>query len=505
MAMILLAIMAAMSVGFYSAIEMGTSISDNQQYMQRSSAAAESALTFGKYQLTLPTGSATGFWLPANTWPGNLLAELYAYMGPNLNGTANMGSNNPTTQPSGAPASPFASFSTAVSGYMTIPGPKSNGSPTWMSTDGIGGQAYLEMAPVPVYNASTASNVNTMSLFMLAVGQNSNSLVTPITRKQQVEYNFINPIFDYGLVSYGQIDITPGSGNTVQVAGSNGSVLAIPPAVPANTKPIVVNGASTFSGDFYYTGLVNKTTINWGSAASGKLTVNGQIPFNGQYGTVFPNVTAPATPTFDSSAFAQFATTNYPAAAPSGVGNFNVTDSSTTTLTNAQLQSPKAGTSVTYIFNNLSAINGVLYLQPNVNVTFNYAANGGLAVNGWIVQANGASSGKVIFNGGVTQTTLTGSGYPANEYMLANGAALLLPNDTINFNAASSFANSIIGGNINFSANSTIVGSILNMGTSPMSFNANVKITITGGGGSAPIGVNGYYQAAPSTYTEVYP
>jgi|GEM_PF-4712478 len=464
LAMMYLSIIAMLAVGFYSAVNMGSSIADNEQFIHRSSAAAEVGLAFARYQISQLN-------LPGTTTQSNLLSAVYSALATNLNSTSNMGGNNPTTQPSGTPTSIY------------VPG-LASGSPTWMSTDSQGGQTYFKI-----------TNPAGMTLRILAVGQNSNSKITAVSRKLQLDFpasGGANPIFTYGLVSYGEIMLNGG----LTVNGNNGGVMSITAGTPIN-----VNGANSFGGDFYWTSATPRLSVTWGSLrvstvanAPGYLSASGQFP-NHVHGAQ----TVPSKPTFDSSAFLTYVGTG------AGYGGSTFTtgtySSNAATLTNTILS---AGN---YSFNNALTINGILYLQSGVNVNF----NNNVTINGAIVQANASSAGTINFSGTMTQTAysgLSGANFPAAELALT-GTALLLPSDNITFNKSINAVGSVIGGNLIFDANAVVNGgSVMNMGTSQMIFNNTATITVTTTG-NAPAGVSGNsnytFAASPTTYTEVYP
>jgi Tfp pilus assembly protein PilX len=461
LAMIYLAVISALAVGFYTAIDLGSNIANNQQYINRSMTAAEAGLAFGRYQLSQIS-------LPGTTTQQTLLNAVYGELATSLNGTLNMGGNGPTTQPSGTPTS------------IAIPGQASNGEPNWMNVDNQGGQVYLLITQVP----------NTMKLQLLAVGRNlyntnanGASAAQPlIQRKLQVTFDSAsgtteNPIFNYGLVSYGELMLNGG----VTVNGTNGGVLAI-----TSGSPINVNNSNSFSGDFYWTSSTSRTSINWGS-----LSVDGYLPSSGQFRNhVHGGVTAPATPTFDTTQFAAYATTQ-------------VFTSNSTTLTNLTIPSGW------YSFNNPVTINGVLYLENGANINFNSS----VTINGSIVEANGGSGGTVTFDGTVVENPMSSSTatLPSGETSLT-GTAVLLPSYNVTFNSTVNASGAIIGGNLIFDANTLINGgSVINLSTNPMTFNNSATITINAantqpagtGGGSGNGNIT--YSADPTTYTEVYP
>lgn len=505
LAMVFLMLIAALAVGFYSSIETGDTVADNEQYVHHSMTASESALNFGRYQLTQIA-------LPAGTTQSNLMGNLATALSTNL--TAQGGTYTSSTQPSGSAE------------YITVPSqpagwtPASPASSThWMAVDGIGGQAYLILGQV----------ANSTNVYLEAVGENTNARVTPVTRKEELSFaTGVPPVLQYGMVSYGEMFFN----NNVYVEGSGGGALVVSSGVP-----ISVTKYSTFAGDFYYSSSSATTGINWGTGSAGtggnQLTVDDPIgPNSGTtgyiqtnvanwyhltvpYGHVHPNTAKPTAPTIDTSSFAQYVTAQYgggPLLSNPATGN---NSSFASTLTNTVLTAASGGTS-SYTFNNPVTINGILYIDNNVtSVTF---ANT-VTVNGCIVQQTPTSGSPctLLFDNTVTGTpisNLSGSNFPAGERNLA-GSFLLLPNGSANFNSVTS-AGTMLASSLTFNGGATLAvnnGSLVATGSAGIVFNAPngshpgaVNINITAAT-QAPAGIiaGGYYAANSSSYAEVYP
>jgi Tfp pilus assembly protein PilX len=455
MAMIYLTLLAALAVGFYSAIDVSTNLASNHQYINQTATAAESALAYARYQLAqLSIQGATS---------ANIISKVYTQLTSNLHGA-------------------YTPALSADGSTIYIPG--SGNSYTWMSTDNSGGQAYITI--------TQPAGSNNYDLVVTAYGQNSNNAAhnatvgaTPISRALQLTFsgnqgsNVTNPIFGYGLVSFGEIVIN----SNVTVSGTNGGVLAAvgttgSPAHPVD--PIQVNSTGSFSGDFYWSNNYAYNNITWGS-----LSVDGYLPTSGQFQNhVFGNVTGPTSSplTFDTSSFATYVTPQTPTG-------------STTTLTNASLA---AGS---YTFNKPLTINGILYLKQGASVTF----SSGVTVNGAIVQANGTTGGSIVFNSAVTQGSMPGS-LPAGEQALT-GTFLLAPSASVKFNAAANAVGSIVANGMSFNGAVTVNGgSIVNLGG--MTFNNAANLTANTNIGTSPAGVNTVggnvsYTPAASKYVEV--
>ena len=322
----------------------------------------------------------------------------------------------------------------------------------------------------------------TIYLSVQTVARNSYS--TPITRTLQLQFTSaqtsqqtIPPIFNYGMVSWGQLVLNGG----ITVNGTNGGVFD---AVTSGS-PIVVNNVNSFSGDFYWSDSTPRTSITWGS-----LSVAGYLPSSAQFPNhVHGGSAAPAVPTFDTSPFATYATTNY-TTGTSNISNF-------TTLTNVTL-APGS-----YAFNNPITINGVLYLNGNSSTGVSINFNSGCTINGAIVESNSSTkAGTIIFNGATTETSMASLGgtYSAGEKALT-GTALLLPTDSVTFNNTLSTVGSVVANKLIFNKNTTVNGgSVLNLGNSQMIFNSTATITINNTS-VTPAGVTPVNSSGPYTYS----
>jgi Tfp pilus assembly protein PilX len=455
LAMIYLCVIAMLSVGFYTAVDLSSNIADNEQNINRANTSSEVGLAYGRFQLSQPTALIS---VPPNA---NSILSAFTF---NLTGA----SYSPSTQPSGAVAI----------GTSSSP----------ITVDSLGGKVYVTAA------------VNGNQIQLDSYGKNANSRVTAIQRHTRLQFTpTYNPLFNYGLVSYGQISLNGG----LTITGTNGGVLAV---TTGATKPINVNGANSFSGDFYWTNTnYTRTSITWGSleVATAANPPNGYISTNVNFAShVHSGVTPPTKPTFDSSGFQQFVATSYT----------NTTYSPTTTLlTNTELKLGTGQTSATFTFSNPLTINGILYIDAGVTVKFTNAATG-VSINGAIVQQNaasGANSGAVTFSGPVTQSdsNLSTVGLTINEQnLLTLGSyALLLPNNSITFNNTVSTAGSIIGNGLIFNKNVTVAGAIVNMSSSSMIFNSTATLNINTASPVQPAGVNTTYSPTANSYSEVYP
>jgi hypothetical protein len=475
LALLYLTLLAAMAVGFYSAIDVGTSLADNHQSINRSAANAESGMAFGRYQMDHVT-------LPGGTLQANALTATLTALQTNLNNSSNMGGNNPnmvTYNGGNAIAIPGQPAGWSWSGNGALPS-----NTNWMSTDTNGGNAIVLI---------TQPNLAAYDLSVASVGQNSNNVarsLTPITRSLKLSLGgtqgtgstttSVNPIFNYGMVSYGEIVLNA----NVTVNGTNAGVLAVPK--DNVTKPIQVNSTGSISSDFYWANPVAENAITWGS-----LSVDGYLSSNSNFAShVHGGIAPPTAPTYDTTVFTPYVTAQNPG-------------SSTTVLTNASLPNKVGG----YTFNKPLTINGILYLQSGAKVTF----NSGVTVNGAIVQDNAATSGSVTFNSSVAQQAMPTGFAPGEEAL--TGTFLLLPKGTATFNSTTTAIGSIIANGMTVNSSLTVNGgSIINLGTGNMQFNSGSTLTVNTNVGSSPAGVQNIttpvsgpvtYSATANTYQEV--
>src|SRR5689334_12908405 len=83
LAMLFLILFSVLAVGFMEATMMNAQVSDNERMSQQERIAAESGMSFIKYQMSAIT-------LPPGTTSANLLSNLASRLASSLNGTTNM-------------------------------------------------------------------------------------------------------------------------------------------------------------------------------------------------------------------------------------------------------------------------------------------------------------------------------------------------------------------------------------------------------------------------------
>jgi Tfp pilus assembly protein PilX len=220
LALIYLVLLAALAVGFYTAVDLSGNIADNEQNVNRSALAAESGLAFARYAIAGSTSSVsnTAIHLSYNTTQSNLLAGILANLpGPTTQECGNNatlgnvvnGQDEPSTPavvptaraPAMMPTGTNTNCSIPSAGWsgnlaipttqpgiyattqpsVAIPGWTTNSNvstPNWMPIDNNGGYAYLILTQVP----------NSMSVDVMAVGSNSNARVTSVPRVLQLAF-----------------------------------------------------------------------------------------------------------------------------------------------------------------------------------------------------------------------------------------------------------------------------------------------------------------------------
>jgi len=466
MGMIYLVVMSALAVGFFTAVDMANNVSDNEQNIHQSLMAADQGMTFARYQLANIT-------LPAGAIQPNLMSTIYSNLSTAFNPTGsslnpNLGGHAPTTQGSGT---------TTV---IQFPG-KSGTSATWASADAQGGQFYVTIA-------QSGSN-----LTVTAVGQDTNAKVTPISRKEVMQY-YLTPAaqIPYGLVTGGSIDVN--GSLTVSNAGANDNIMSLgnPPIVASATH------TATIGGDVSYT----SASPNW-TGVKVDTTMNSS---NRNFSSHVHQLASAILPTIDTSGFTQFAL------------NPLTQTSYSLNLAMVNVVVP-ANTSVTFTD---CVISGVVYMEDGASVTFN-----GGTINGSIVQDPMANSGSITFNNDVALLPVTinnmnstgnqllvGTGVlPSNE-LNYDGTAILAPTASITFNSAGlvtpmSVAGTVVGYNLVINKNLTLAGALVGISSGigspvPLSINNTTSLILNTPvvTGSLPgIDENIYYPLT-TTYSE---
>src|ERR1700722_15912059 len=130
MAMMYLMLVAALAVGFYSAISTSGNIADNEQYVQHAQTTAEAAIAFGRYEvggssISVPYSDLYAF---LSTSPSSasatIVTALATALGNNVSYTEFLGSgSSPATSSTGSAPVAFTPPSgyNAVSSYLVMP------------------------------------------------------------------------------------------------------------------------------------------------------------------------------------------------------------------------------------------------------------------------------------------------------------------------------------------------------------------------------------------------
>ena len=258
--MLYMVLFATLAVGFAEATIMSAQISKNQRSLYDARFAADSGMSFIRYQLGLMD-------IPSGNTDAALLAQVAAQLGAQLNGTNNMGGSS------------VAVTNSAI--YL----PAQN--------------AY-----VPIDNATGAKFrvVITVSNSMLNVTSSGFDRTGTVGRAVQLQYqeqSLPSTIFNYGVAARGELETSGGATIQGTPTGSSGSVLS------ATANPTALNqSGGTISGDFSYTNAAASNT--YGGTIAGYTSGNANFPQH-----IHSGVTAPQFPSIDTTAYAQYATNTW--------------------------------------------------------------------------------------------------------------------------------------------------------------------------------------------------
>jgi hypothetical protein len=433
MGMIYLCVMSALAVGFFTAVDMATDVSDNEQNINQSLMAADEGMTYTRYQfaqLSLPAGSVQA---------SNLMGTVYSSF--NSAYTSKLGGTSPTTQGSGAAT------------VMYFPG-QSGTANTWATADGQGGQFWV--------NVSQSG----MNLSVTAVGQNTNAKITPITRKMQLTY-ILQPskVLNYGVVTGGPIQVNGTLTVNSALSNNNDNILSLgsPPIVATASHTATIGGSISYP---------STSTPTWtGVKVDGTYSSTNHNFSSYVYALTSP----PPMPVIDTSAFTQYASNS-------------LTGTSYLLATKNNIVVP-ANTSVTFTD---CTINGIVYLENGASATFY-----GGTINGAIVQDPAATSGSITFNDdlGLIPVTINQINCLSNQALAAlsvlpsaelnlQGSAVLAPSATVTFNSPNmTIQGTVVGDSLVVNKNLTIQGSLIGIssgkGSNPIPLSVNNSTTLT--------------------------
>lgn len=265
LAMLYLALIASLAVGFYASSNSNNLVSENEKRTGLSLAACESGMEFMNYQLEQVT-------VPHFDTPAAAFQKVYTQLQNQLDHTANLGGKK-------------ISFDGT---YIRIPGNDS-----YIRT-GNGGEFKV-----------TIENLKA-SIRVKVIGRNGDSLAK---RAIRMEFNLAqnaSNIFYFGVASRGSIQTEGSSRITGATDPTKGSVLS----VSSSANPIVINGKEV-SGDISVANPAATVTVGPGAIVGGS-TDHSEIMAK----HVHTGVTAPEFPTIDTTAFKSFATNAYTGGSP---------------------------------------------------------------------------------------------------------------------------------------------------------------------------------------------
>lgn len=445
LAMLYLALMASLAVGFYASSNSAVMVSENEKRTNLALMSCESGLDFMNFhlaQLTIPHGGTAQ----------QRMSALYNQLKTQLENTGNMGSKT-----------------------MSITG-------TSISIPSQPDQ-YIKLDPT---GGEFRCNIENMS-----IGEDGKIEVKITGRyngyqsRRAVRMNFVlneNPsqIFNYGLATKGSISTAGSSRIKGATDPKKGSILT----TSTGANPVTINGKEV-SGDISVVGS-GVVTVAAGASVGGT-TNTADIVAN----HIHKSVAAPEFPTIDTDVFKAYATNIYS-------GGNNLVNVRIPANTNPNFNGNTTIKGVLYIetpnkvtFNGNADIQGVIVTQnaPLGNLTTNILNfSGNVSAQG--VQTLDASFGDL--------RTLTGS------FVLAQGFAA---NFTGSFGtvAGAIIADKVsFSGN----AGGTLMGSVVNLTNNPLTVNGSSEIVIASTGTmDYPAGVyfSSKYSPLPDTYEEIKP
>lgn len=450
LAMLYLALLSSMAIGFYAATNTSVQIAGNEQRAQKSQLAAHSGMQFMKYHLAT-------LGIPASTPPSELFNQVAASLSAKLGGTDNL-------------PSPVQAGTDAIQ----IPGDPNH----WVSLGG--GSAFRvtilkelagERIAVRVYGRHTG---------------------TAGTTGIELDYaNFPNPsaIFDYGVAS--RSGITMDSNARIRGAG-NASLGSVLTTSFKDAMPLKMLGNASITGDV---SLANPDArVSMSSNASIAGSSNPAV-----YGEhIHYGVEVPEFPWVDTSEFKKYATSvlSTPAKKYDSIN-----------LKNIYI---KANTNPTFDSN--IKVEGVIYIETPNKVTFssNVEIRGAIVVQN--DPTGDYLTNRIEFNSNVklypVSTLPATADFPAGLRALT-GSMILAPKFTVHFNSNfGATGGCVIADRMEFDANArgSIKGSLINLEDTSLHFDSNSDILIESlGSAGYPAGVRfgSRYLPLPDTYAEV--
>jgi hypothetical protein len=446
-AMLYLLIFSALALGFYSAVTMAAQLAHNDEKALGAQIAAESGLEFVTYELTRVRVPGT---TPPNQMIQEVLNDLIAQQAAsdNLDGRGIILVGDTIQFPAGA--NDFIALDDGGAGFRAE------------ITDAGDG--------------------------MLRVKVHARYRGVLITRAIELYFETITTstkIFDFGIVTRGPIHLNgnPSVGGKGMVADDN-SVLSLYEGSPA----LVMNGGPSIAGDVFMTNPRAGASVSGGASVGGS-SISALRDEHIHSGEPHPE---PELPTVDTSIFLPFVTSTY----KPGLSVYrNVRIPANT--------NPKFSSDVT--------IEGVMYVEYPNQLSF----SGKSTVRGVIVVQNGATAGtnSMKFTGqfqayGIETLPATPD-FPEDLRKLT-GSSILAPGFDLDFGGgAGTVGGTLVANTFTFRGNSggTVNGTLISLGTGPLSMNGNPALARIKPNGPVPAGLlfSKTFKPIPQTYSEVKP
>jgi hypothetical protein len=315
--MLYLVLLSILAVGFYSATNTASQVSNNERKVVAASLAAESGMEFMRYQLAQLN-------IPHNATQDQLATLVYNQLSANIVGTPNLAGNTMSTN--------GTLISLPQSGYITL---NSSGA-QFRATVGVSG----------------------LNLVVTVTGVDSDQSLSRSIRLNYQMVQHASAIFNYGVASKGKI-YTQGNSQILGATDpTKGSVLS---TCMSDPTPINIQG-KVVSGDISVTNPSANVTVKAGTSVGG--TTN---PTDIAKDHVHKGVEAPEFPTIDTSVFSAYATNTYVSGRSSYVNTVVPPNTNPKFNANVTIQGVlyiQAPNSVT--FNGNATIQGTIVSQNNV-------------------------------------------------------------------------------------------------------------------------------------------
>jgi hypothetical protein len=449
-AMLYMLLFAVLAVGFYALVNVSSQVAYNDISVTRAQYAAETGIEFARHQLSRVS-------IPATTTDSGVTSELYADLGQQMNGTANLDGRSITRDGS----------------TISIPG----------SGDVAGGNGVHASR----FNVTVIDWPQQGKVVVRSTGTHGN-----ISRSIQLDFSRVprrSSVFDYAVASRGQIVLSKGAVTTVDPGN-----LALAKAMSA----LVDNAAVRLTGGTLGGRLA---VLNGADAVLTRGSVDGSSSMADIRANHMDVLDAPPEfPTIDPTAYRAYATNTY--------------SSSARTQTNIRIPAGTGTPQNPVRFNSNDTVQGILYIESPNSVRF----NGNFNLKGILVMAPNAagenSTDVLDFRGNFSQLPLP-SGSAFDAMRAASGVSILAPTANVMMSGS---VDSLMRGNVivntfDFNGAADIVidhGTLMTMKAAANSavFNGKtVKFTSTGANNLPAVGVafSRNYKPDAGSYEELLP